>query len=185
MKHSSAQRHRWIAAAMMLLLVLPTSPSTAFPQRAAAARPLPSSAWGWPLAGTPAVIKRFDPPAKPWLAGHRGVDLSAAQGSLVLAPVAGVVSFAGIVAGRPVLTLTTATGLKLSFEPVAALLHAGEPVRRAQVLGTLAGPTHCGAPPTGGSCLHWGVRREQRYLNPLQFLLDLRPSVLLPLRSGP
>ena len=44
--------------------------------------PLPSVApaggrFGWPVA-LARVVRRFDPPPQPWLAGHRGVDLAAA-----------------------------------------------------------------------------------------------------------
>ena len=42
------------------------------------AGPVPASAWSWPLSPRPAVLRAFDPPAKPWLSGHRGVDLEAA-----------------------------------------------------------------------------------------------------------
>lgn len=153
--------------------------------RATAARHLPASlAWGWPLSPDPRVVHIFDPPAKPWLGGHRGVDLLAAQGAAILAPTDGVVSFAGIVVDRPVLTLATAGGLRLSFEPAATDLAVGDAVTRGSEIATLAGRTHCAAGPPGEeSCLHWGVRRGDNYLNPLQFILDLRPSILLPLSN--
>ena len=129
----------------------------------------------------PRVVHGFDPPAKPWLSGHRGVDLLAPFGTPIRAPTAGVVTFAGTVVGRPVLTIATADGLRLSFEPVASTLVAGNTVAKGSELGTLASPTHCDSGPPGqASCLHWGVRRGDAYLNPLQFILDLRPSVLLP-----
>jgi len=38
--------------------------------------------YGWPIDG-PVVVRRFDPPPAPWLAGHRGVDLGAAPGGAV------------------------------------------------------------------------------------------------------
>lgn len=149
-----------------------------------AAAPLPSNlAWGWPLAGTPAVIHGFDPPSQPWLSGHRGVDLAADQGTAVIAPVEAVVSFSGVVVNREVLTLTTADGLRLSFEPVNSTLGRGDTVVRGQTIGVVSGPTHCDGIP-GASCLHWGVRRGETYLDPLAFLMDLRPSVLLPLVIG-
>lgn len=175
-------RVAFLAAALLPLsaAAVETAPSTT------AARPLPASlAWGWPLAGKPRVVHDFDPPDKPWLSGHRGVDLLAAQGAAIRAPTAGVVTFSGVVVNRHVLTITTADGLRLSLEPVQSRLRAGDAVVRGETLGTLAGPTHCGAgPPGGGSCLHWGVRRGDTYLNPLQFILDLRPSVLLPVRDS-
>ncbi len=162
-----------------ILLVLAFLPGPAA-LSTTAATPLPASlAWQWPLAGTPAVVHTFDPPAKPWLSGHRGVDLAAAQGAAVVAPTTGVVSFSGVVVNRAVLTITVAGGLRLSFEPVTSTLQAGDPVLAAQSVGLVQGPTHCDA--AGASCLHWGVRRGEEYLDPLQFVMDLRPSVLLPL----
>lgn len=145
------------------------------------AAPLPANlAWGWPLVGKPLVVRAFDPPAQPWLAGHRGVDLAAAQGSTVLAPASAVVTFSGVVVNRSVVTIAVDNGLRLSFEPATSPLKAGDSVMRGQEIGTVEGPTHCDGSATA-SCLHWGVRRGDEYLDPLQFILDLRPSVLLPL----
>ena len=168
---------------LLLAALAPGFNSVAAPLPTAAA-PLPANlAWGWPLAGKPRVVRAFDPPAQPWLSGHRGVDLLAAQGSAVVSPTEGVVSFSGVVADRPVLSLAVAGGLRLNLEPVRSELKAGDAVIRGQPLGVLEGPTHCRDPAWGGSCLHWGVRRGEDYLNPLQFVLDLRPSVLLPPRG--
>ncbi|WP_269938776.1 M23 family metallopeptidase [Arthrobacter sp. HY1533] len=168
------------------MLVLALLPGPATSPVAAAPLPLPATlAWGWPLAGRPRVVNVFDPPAKPWLSGHRGVDLAAEQGAAVLAPTAGVVAFSGNVVDRPVLTIAVAGGLRLSFEPVLSRLKAGDTVARGQDIGKVAGPTHCRDPAGDGSCLHWGVRRGEDYLDPLQFILDLRPSVLLPLTNQP
>ncbi|MBT1002645.1 peptidoglycan DD-metalloendopeptidase family protein [Paenarthrobacter sp. DKR-5] len=141
-------------------------------------------AWTWPLVPRPRVVATFDPPARPWLSGHRGVDLGALPGAPVVAPAAGVVVFAGQVADRPVLTIATASGLRSSVEPVESPLAAGSTVRRGQVIGTLARPPQAGGHCSNG-CLHWGVRRGQDYVNPLALLLDLRPSVLLPLEGPP
>jgi hypothetical protein len=48
-------------------------------------------------------------------------------------------------------------------------------VDKGAELGTVDGASHC--PP---GCLHWGVRQGEEYINPLQFVMDMRPSVLLP-----
>ncbi len=167
---------------LLLVALAPGVNSIASPLPTAAAPLSANLAWSWPLAGKPRVVRVFDLPAQPWLSGHRGVDLLAAQGSAVVAPIEGVVSFSGVVADRPVLSLAVAGGLRLSFEPVRSELKAGDAVIRGQHLGVLEGPTHCRDPALGGSCLHWGVRRGEDYVNPLQFVLDLRPSVLLPPR---
>lgn len=145
----------------------------------------PAAGWAWPLSPRPAVLRVFDPPERPWLSGHRGVDLRAASdGATVTAPAAGRVSFAGVVVDRPVLTIDHGNGLLSSFEPVATTLQAGDAVAAGEPVGRLHADMpagHCGGTP----CLHWGVRRGGDYVNPLAFVLDLRPSVLLPPVRGP
>lgn len=146
---------------------------------AASAAPAPAG-WSWPLAPRPAVLRPFDPPDKPWLSGHRGVDLGAASdGGPVTAPESGTVSFVGVVVNRPVITIDHGNGLRSSFEPVHSTLKKGASVAKGAVVGTLMAG-HCGPSP----CVHWGVRRGEEYLNPLSFILDLRPSVLLPLSGS-
>ncbi len=135
-----------------------------------------AGAWRWPLDPKPALLRAFDPPARPWLSGHRGVDLAASSDSAaVLAPAAGIISFAGTVVDRPVLTVDHGNGYRTSFEPVESSLRPGTAVAAGDVLGR-SRPAHCGAIP----CVHWGVRLGDEYVNPLTFVADLRPSVLLP-----
>ncbi|TLM85285.1 M23 family metallopeptidase [Pseudarthrobacter sp. NamE5] len=146
--------------------------------RAAGAGPVAAEpSWQWPLAPRPQVLRDFDPPPKPWLSGHRGVDLGAvSDGVQVASPEAGTVSFVGVVVDRPVITVDHGNGLRSSFEPVESTLAAGSPVAAGQAIGTIVAG-HCPA----ASCVHWGVRRGDDYVNPLQFVMDLRPSILLPL----
>jgi murein DD-endopeptidase MepM/ murein hydrolase activator NlpD len=141
-----------------------------------ASRPTGSAGWSWPLNPKPAVLRAFDPPAKPWLSGHRGVDLEAASfDALVTTPAAGTVNFVGVVVDRPVITIDHGDGLRSSFEPVESALVKGTRVTEGESLGHIL-PGHCGALP----CVHWGVRRGEVYVNPLAFVTDLRPSILLP-----
>ncbi|MCP1413235.1 M23 family metallopeptidase [Paenarthrobacter sp. A20] len=135
--------------------------------------------WSWPLSPKPSVLRTFGPPDKPWLSGHRGVDIGpASDGGPVTAPSDGVVTFSGIVVDRAVITIDQGNGLRSSFEPVASGLKQGDAVVKGQVIGTLEpGPGHCGST----TCLHWGVRRGDDYVNPLGFVEDMRPSILLPL----
>lgn len=138
--------------------------------------PASSPGWSWPLRPVPAVLRAFDPPDQPWLSGHRGVDLRAASfGAPVTTPAPGTVSFVGVVVNRPVITIDHGDGLRSSFEPVASELVKGDPVAEGGTLGQVL-PGHCGALP----CVHWGVRRGEIYVNPLAFVMDLRPSILLP-----
>ncbi|WP_089510934.1 M23 family metallopeptidase [Streptomyces sp. NBS 14/10] len=148
----------------------------------------------WPVgpeadADRPTVLRGWEPPPTPWAAGHRGVDLATRTGRPVRAAAAGRVSFTGQVAGRGVLTIElSGTGrppLRTTYEPVRAVVTKGERVRAGQVVGVLgAGPFHC---PSG--CLHWGLRRGDRYLDPLSLLtpsmLRHGPSRLLPVFGVP
>ncbi|SCL30234.1 Peptidase family M23 [Micromonospora nigra] len=131
----------------------------------------------WPLDGVPRPVRRFDPPPQPWLPGHRGVDLAAVPGATVRAAGAGIVLFAGPVAGRPVVTVGHADGLRTTYEPVRPTVRAGDTVPAGALLGELlAGHAGCPAP----ACLHWGLRRAADYLDPL-VLLGLGRVRLLPL----
>lgn len=133
-----------------------------------------------PVDGVPRLVRAFDPPPQPWMAGHRGVDVAAGPGTTVRAPRAGTVTFAGDVAGRGVVTVLHDDGLRSSLEPLAVEVGKGARVDAGQALGTLAGDAHGGTP--GGPALHWGVRDGDRYVDPWDLLPGHGPVVLLPLR---
>ncbi|MGC5029532.1 M23 family metallopeptidase [Micromonospora sp. DT229] len=135
----------------------------------------------WPVEGQPRPGRRFDPPARPWLAGHRGVDLIAPAGATIRAAGSGTVSYAGMVAGRPVISVTHPDGLRTTYEPVDPVVTVGTVVVAGTVLGVLV-PGHLGCPEA--ACLHWGLRRGSDYLDPLA-LLGLGRTRLLPLAEEP
>ncbi|MFE3430048.1 peptidoglycan DD-metalloendopeptidase family protein [Streptomyces sp. NPDC059171] len=143
----------------------------------------------WPLAGRPALLRGWEPPATPYGPGHRGVDLASGPGARVLAAADGRVSFAGRVAGRGVLAIEVADSgsppLRTTYEPVRSLVEEGVSVRAGQPVGVLEdGPFHCAV-----RCLHWGLRRGDAYLDPLSLLpptlLRRGPSRLLPVVGVP
>jgi len=137
--------------------------------------------WGWPLPGPPDLVRGFDPPDTAYGPGHRGVDLAAAPGTPVLAAGAGVVSFAGVVAGRGVVAVQHPDGLRTTYEPLLAMVRVGQPVVRGEVLGTLM-PGHLGCPRL--ACLHWGLRQGEAYRDPLS-LVRGGPVRLLPWHQAP
>ena len=136
--------------------------------------------WAWPVTGPPTVEKLFDPPEFFYSAGHRGLDVSGS--SLTITAVDdGVVTFAGPVAGKPVVSIRHPNGLQSTYEPVRASVKAGDEVKRGQVIGQLdpaAGKfSHC-APRL---CLHVGAKRSGSYIDPLPLFGAAVPSVLKPL----
>jgi murein DD-endopeptidase MepM/ murein hydrolase activator NlpD len=133
--------------------------------------------WTAPMDGDLVVTRPFQPPPMPFAAGHRGADLGGTPWSPVLAAGDGVVVFAGMVAGRPVVSIDHAGGLRTTYEPVDASVAAGQEVSRGSPIGTLwAG--HAGCPRE--ACLHWGLRRGELYLDPMS-LLEIPHVRLLPL----
>lgn len=113
-----------------------------------------------PLPGE--VVTAFDPPSQKWQAGHRGVDLAGSTGQTVRASAAGTITYAGVLAGRGVVVVTHGE-VRTTYEPVAASVAVGDRVGLGDPIGTLqAGHASC---PTR-TCLHWGLRRGEEYLDP-------------------
>lgn len=131
----------------------------------------------WPLDPRPPVVHRFDPPAAPWAAGHRGVDLAGHVGERVRAAQAGQVVFAGRLAGRGVVVVSHGA-TRTTYEPVSAVASVGDRVRAGAVIGTLdLFGSHC----FPAACLHWGlIEGHEHYLDPLT-LVGAGPVRLLPL----
>ncbi|MET8045357.1 M23 family metallopeptidase [Micromonospora sp. NPDC005215] len=163
--------------AVLVAAVPDRAPASTVPVAALASAPAPAGRFRWPVDGPPRPVRRFDPPPRPWLPGHRGVDLAAPAGAVVRSAGSGTVLFAGLVAGRPVITVAHADGLRTTHEPVQPAVRPGQPVAAGTPLGELL-PGHPGCP--AEACLHWGLRRGQEYLDPLA-LLGLGPVRLLPL----
>ncbi|MBM3715823.1 MAG: M23 family metallopeptidase [Actinobacteria bacterium] len=133
---------------------------------------LAARGWVWPVEEV-RLERPFIAPPHAYGPGHRGADLSGV--AAVRSPAAGTVAFAGPVAGRPVLTIDHGDGLVSSFEPVTSDLAVGTPVRRGEVVGTVAAAGH-----TGPATVHFGVRLHGEYVNPLRLLGGVPRAVLLP-----
>lgn len=137
--------------------------------------PVSGTEWRWPLRPAPEVLRGFDPPAHPWEAGHRGVDLAASPGQRVYAAGPGRVGFAHDLAGRGVVTVDHGR-LRTTYLPVRPSVRPGQVVRAGSRLGVVESVLgHCGQSP----CLHWGLREGVVYLDPLT-LVGRAPVRLLP-----
>ncbi|MFC9681345.1 murein hydrolase activator EnvC family protein [Streptomyces sp. NPDC056948] len=184
-----AKRCVRVCTRLILLLVLTSAVLLSPPPRLFAAPPAPDATVpavgrAWPVGLRPQVLRGWEPPATAYGPGHRGVDLAAAPGTPVRAVAGGRVSFAGRVAGKGVVSVElSGTGdspLRTTYEPVTATVEEGEEVASGEVIGTVdSAGSHCTA-----TCVHWGLRRGETYLNPLSllppWLLHRGPSRLLP-----
>ncbi|OBG81292.1 peptidase M23 [Mycobacterium sp. E802] len=135
----------------------------------------------WPVSPRPVVTRQFDAPSPNWTRGHRGVDLAAVPDQPVYAAGPGTVVFAGVLAGRPVISLAHPGGLRTSYEPVQATVRPGQTVTAGQLVGTVL-TGHPGCP--AAACLHWGAMwgtaARADYVNPLGLLAET-PIRLKPL----
>ena len=116
---SSGQiRSLLLASLLASALIFTTSP----PSAAAA-----TDAQNW-VSPVPAmeIINAFDPPDKPWLKGHRGIDVLAVKGERAAGADEGHHPLAGTVAGTATVSVLTASGHVLSFQPAATTLKKGE-----------------------------------------------------------
>lgn len=131
--------------------------------------------WEWPV-GDGHVAAPFDAPDERWGPGHRGLDLRTAKGADVTAVADGVVTHRGRIAGRGTVSITHASGIRSTYEPVESELTVDDRVARGEVIGRV-GPEagHC-AP---RACLHVGAKRGADYLDPLPFF-GSRRVILLP-----
>src|ERR1700756_849973 len=137
----------------------------------------------WPLRPPPPLARGFDAPSPDWNPGHRGVDLPGTPGQPVYAAGAATVVFAGLLAGRPVVSLAHPGGLHTSYEPVRARVRVGQLLTAGTVIGELlAGHPGCPA----AACLHWGAMwgsaARADYVDPLG-LLASTPVRLKPLHG--
>lgn len=164
-----------LIAALCCFFVLGFARDPAAPAQATPGGPPSSQQVRWaPPFGRPLEVSGpYRAPPHKYGSGHRGIDVPATPGEVILAPTSATVSFAGPVAGRGVISLRVTEQTVVSFEPVAAELSQGDAVPRGTKIGTVASGGHCYA-----ECVHIGVRIEGEYVNPMRFFAN-RP-VLMP-----
>jgi murein DD-endopeptidase MepM/ murein hydrolase activator NlpD len=135
------------------------------------------------------ISRPFDPPARPWGPGHRGVDYRVPPGTPVRAAANGFVSFAGGVAGGLSVAVDHAGGLRTSYAFMERVdVVPGQRVEVGDVVG-LSGGT---GPGHGPDVVHFGLRRGGRYLDPLAFgavpvrvrLAPLHGEIVPPVCAG-
>lgn len=134
----------------------------------------PASDWVSPVL--PFRLQRpFVAPPHEYGPGHRGIDLEVVGDDVVRAPAAGIVAFAGQVAGRGILTIDHGDGLVSTLEPVVTELLPGARVAAAAPVGWSSTGGH-----TAAGSVHFGVRLDGAYINPMVLLGAVPRAVLLP-----
>ena len=107
------------------------------------------------------------------------MDLATDVGAPVVSAIDGVVTFAGTVVDRGVVTVRDGHGMLSTVEPVTPVARTGETVQKGQAIATAVGG-HC----SDRTCLHWGVRVGGAYVDPLGLLRRPARIVLLPMPAS-
>jgi len=158
-------RHRPVLIAALFVL------SVCFP---------PSASAAWPFHDVGSVVLGY---GHPYIrdgaqAVHRGIDISAPEGSSVMAPAGGAVSFAGLVPGESgqvyAVSVRTGDGLTVTCMPLDSVAVAtGQEIGEGGLLGMLAATGDLSSP---GPHVHVSLRREQTYLDPYAVLGQLEAT---------
>lgn len=134
--------------------------------------------FGLGLSQRPQVVRPFGPTGR-W-SGHFGVDLAAAEGSLVPAVGDGAVSFVGTIAGRISVTVAHGGAVRTSYSYLrSATVFHGQTVKRGDPVGSAGIHGKVGA-------FHLSLRIGSRYVDPISsFECDAVPLRGLALAGAP
>ena len=106
------------------------------------------------------VVDPFRPPAHVGASGNRGLEYGDSDNQIVAAAASGYVSFAGPVAGRNVITIQHADGVRTTYTGLLEVwVVAGQSVNQHSAVAVAS---------TG---FHFGARIRDHYLDP-QILID-------------
>jgi len=164
-----------VVAAVASAVLLSTAP----------ARGQAGGANGWLIPPVDGPISAFfQAPETDYGPGHRGIDYAVTEGAGVRAAGAGIVTFAGSVAGVLAVTVDHGSGLVSTYSVLADVrVQRGQEVDQGTWLGS-SGSSHRGEAPG----LHFGVKLDGRYVDPLDYLgpLDLSGAIhLVPVVENP
>ncbi|MFJ4997186.1 murein hydrolase activator EnvC family protein [Microbacterium sp. NPDC088619] len=161
---------------MIVVALVPPIPTTASASATDGAHPL----WRWPIDAPRVVASPYRAPAHEYGAGHRGIDIATAQGTIVRAPADGMIAFRGTVVDRPLITIEHPGGYVSTFEPLSSTLTPGDTVSAGEAVGTVAAGGH-----TVVGAMHLGVRLDGAYINPMLLFGPVPRAVLLPCCAAP
>ncbi|MDQ3620599.1 MAG: peptidoglycan DD-metalloendopeptidase family protein [Actinomycetota bacterium] len=123
------------------------------------------------------ITRYFEPPESDYGRGHRGIDYGVVPGVKVRASAAGIVSFAGQVAGANAVTLDHGGGVETTYTRLGIIsVLQGMRIDQGHFVGTSSA-----AHPGEWAGLHFGVKVHDRYVDPLTYLgpVDVSEAIRL------
>lgn len=150
-----------------------------------------SSGFAWPVPGYATITSYFGKRTSPTTGAssyHKGLDIGAPEGSILIAAIDGTITYTGFLGGGGFTITLSNDNMKITYCHVSPnfIVQVGQIVRRGEVIGQV-GPKYVygvkgntykdetGKPTNGattGCHLHFGIRIENEYMDPLSYYMD-------------
>lgn len=147
-----------------------------------------SSGFAWPIPGYTTITSYYGKRVSPTAGAssfHKGLDIGAPEGSVLIAATDGKITYTGFLGGGGYTITLTNHNMKITYCHVAPffIVEVGDEVKRGEIIGHV-GPKYVygvkgnnykdenGLPTNGattGCHLHFGIRINEEYVNPLNY----------------
>lgn len=147
-----------------------------------------SSGFAWPIPGYTTITSYFGKRISPTAGAssfHKGLDIGAPEGSILIAATDGKITYTGFLGGGGYTITLSSENMKITYCHVSPnfLVKVGDNVTRGQIIGQV-GPKYVygvkgnnytdeqGRPTNGattGCHLHFGIRIDEEYVDPFDF----------------
>ncbi len=148
-----------------------------------------SSGFAWPIPGYTTITSYFGRRTSPTAGAssyHKGLDIGAPEGTVLIATIDGKITYTGFLGGGGYTITLSNENMKITYCHVSPifLVQVGDVVKQGQIIATV-GPKYVygvkgntyhdenGKPTNGattGCHLHIGFRIDDEYVNPLDYL---------------
>lgn len=144
--------------------------------------------FAWPIPGYNVITSYFGKRNSPTAGAssyHKGLDIGAPEGSILIAAVDGEITYLGFLGGGGYTITLTSNNMKITYCHVSPnfVVQVGQNIKRGEIIG-MVGPKYVygvqgntyydstgkstnGA--TTGCHLHFGIRVDGEYVNPLNY----------------
>lgn len=147
-----------------------------------------SSGFAWPIPGYTTITSYFGKRESPTAGAssyHKGLDIGAPEGSVLIAAIDGEITYTGFLGGGGYTITLSKDNMKITYCHVAPIfiVEVGDEVKRGEIIGHV-GPKYVygvkgnnykdenGLPTNGattGTHLHLGIRVNEEYMDPLDY----------------
>lgn len=147
-----------------------------------------NSGFAWPIPGYNVITSYFGKRNSPTAGAssyHKGLDIGAPEGTILIAAIDGEITYVGFLGGGGYTITLSNNNMKITYCHVSPefIIQVGQNIKRGEIIG-FVGPKYVygvkgniyhdsnGNPTNGattGCHLHFGIRVDGEYVNPLNY----------------